>query len=399
MDRRPQSAQRHLDVAALNPAERALTQLIRSAFPPDGNAVRAPLIPTSAWERLAQTAQWHGLAPLVYAALQQNGAGSELPPTVRESLRFAYLKTHVASDLARQVLARVQADFAADGIPLLALKGSALAPLYPDAALRPLGDLDVLIPRAQARRAGALLQAQGFAPTPELANDFQFAFANEACFIRRGKRPAQIDLHWHVFPAAYYRERIPIAWFWERTQEIRAHDRAMRIFSPAAQLLHLCSHFTLQHGSARLLWSYDLALLLARAPLDWAETLAAVRAFGLGRAVQVALAQVRATWGVAPPETAARELGELAPSFGERIFFSIATAERPDARVLLDWLYLPGLRSKWRFGLRYLFPSAAYMRVRYQIGDMRWLPLVYLWRVGRGVRALARSACSIIARR
>lgn len=418
MDGRPQSAQRRLDAAALNSEERALTQLIRSAFPPDGHAVPAPLIPSSAWSHLAQTAQRHGIAPLVYASLQKNGSVSEPPPGVGELLRFAYLKTSVASDLGRQVFSRLQADFARAGIPLIALKGSALAAtLYPDAALRPLGDLDVLVPRTAARRAGALLQAQGFAPLLELADDFQYSFANEACFIRRGKRPAQVDLHWHLFPLAYYRRRIPIEWFWERTQEIRAAAiqpngsfraereitaaRTMRILSPAAQLLHLCSHFVLQHGGARLLWSYDLALLLARdrEQLDWAETLAALRTFGLGRTIRAALAQVHESWEVAPPEAVSRELGELAPTSGERIVFTIATADHADARVLLDLLCLPGLRAKWRFGLRYLFPSVEYMRVRYQIGDTRWLPLFYFWRVGKGMRHLARSVFSIIARR
>jgi hypothetical protein len=51
-----------------------------------------------------------------------------------------------------------------EGIPLLLLKGAALAQLvYGNPMLRPMRDVDVLVRARDARRAGAVLQACGFA--------------------------------------------------------------------------------------------------------------------------------------------------------------------------------------------------------------------------------------------
>jgi hypothetical protein len=195
----------------------------------------------------------------------------------------------------------------------------------------------------------------------------------------------------------YYRQRIPIAWFWERTTALEAGGAAALALKPEAQLLHLGLHFALHHRADRLLWSFDLALLLTRwgGDLDWGEVAQAARAFGLVPALQTTLASVRGAWGVAVPAQAEALLAAARPGRAERLLLAVMSARRREARILSDGLSLPGVRAKLGYWLELLFPSPAYMRQRYRIAHGAFLPFYYIGRLAKGAFALARSLVAV----
>lgn len=378
--------------------ERTLTQLIRAAPPLNNLADVATDVPIADWAALAACARQHGLAPLLMAALKARGRMDEPPAAVVENLRMACTHTHVANWLAYQELGRLLELFDREQIPLVLLKGCALAvTLYPDVNLRPMGDLDLLIPRAAAARGIVLLTEQGYSSLPELTDGFQQRFSNEQALYRGGQRPSQVDLHWHVLGLPYYRARIPVEWFWERTTEVSVNSQKAQILSPTAQFVHLALHFALQHRSTRLLWSYDLALLLARYrdEIRWDEVADVAHAFGLSQALQTALAHVADTWSVSVPADARAQLSGFRVSIGDRISFAVATAQQTNARLLLDGLSMPGVRAKFVYVLRHGFPGLEFMQTRYHVPHMVLMPLYYLWRSCAGAYKIARSALSI----
>jgi len=83
--------------------------------------------------------------------------------------------------------------------------------------------------------------------------------------------PGGIELHRHLIDSGYYARRLPMEWFWEHTMDAPLGARRVRVFAPAAQLLHLAAHIELHHASARWLWPYDIAARLHKfgASLDW----------------------------------------------------------------------------------------------------------------------------------
>lgn len=120
---------------------------------------------------LVQRAEEHGLAPLVLAHLR--AAKVIVPAEVNVALfarqvqhvRAAVVRTRVVGDVVR-VLARAE-------IPVLVLKGAALAALvYGDSAHRPMRDVDLLLRRADARRAFDELKRAGFSPKPADASAY-----------------------------------------------------------------------------------------------------------------------------------------------------------------------------------------------------------------------------------
>ncbi|HJQ22590.1 MAG TPA: nucleotidyltransferase family protein [Blastocatellia bacterium] len=375
---------------------RALIDLIRAAFPFDDRRVLSPVIKESDWPLLVETAIPHGLAPLAFAALKKCSLAEAAPAAAVARLRLAYLRTSLANQMAFQELGDLLDRFERNRIPLIILKGAALVPtLYGDHALRPMGDLDLLVPRAAAAQAQAALIEQGYTAATEMARGFAEAFAVERSFLRLGDRPAQIDLHWHLFATAYYAERIPIEWFWRRTTTIEVSGRRALTFSPTAQLLYLSAHY-LQHHYRRLIWSYDIARLMTHdaSQIDWDEAVEAAAAFGLSPVLGEALREVCEQWGVFMPATVEARLRAVESSWKDQLMFFMSSLDSSETG-LPHGLSAHGLRKKAAYSLRVLFPSRDYMRARFHVRHGGWLPLCYAWRAGKAVLLAARAAWSL----
>jgi hypothetical protein len=300
----------------LSSAERCVIELIRHAFPFDEDAPCAPQISPSAWLSIAQAADENALGPLLYVSLQKSRREHELPADALARLRWSYLRSSVANWQAFQELERLLGCFDRERIPVILLKGCALVPmLYDDAALRPMADLDLMVPRETLTRARALLLARGYAESSELAPGFADRFSYHLHF-HSARQGATVEIHGHLFKSPYYFQRIPMDWFWTRTREIQLNGRRVSVLAPEAQFLHLSTHFVLHHRAQRLIWSYDLARWLTRAcaRMDWGEVIAAARRFGLSLPIQIALSCVRETWGVGAPAEVAARLNALRPT-------------------------------------------------------------------------------------
>ncbi len=383
-------------------AESILVQLIRAAFPFGESEERLPDFDNLDWPSLVETAAQHGLAPLAFAALKKCGLLKVAPPVAVETLRLAYVRASVGNRLAFDELSVLLDCFERAKTDVVILKGGALAQtLYDEIALRPMGDLDLLIHRQAIVEVEAALIKQGYHASSEITHHFSDEFSAERTFLRMGKRPSQIDLHWHVFTTAYYFERVPIEWFWQRTVEIGVNNRRALTFSPAAQLLYLSSHFML-HQYRRLIWSYDLALLIGRfeSSIDWEEVIEAAASFGLSQVVSEALAEVRERWGVSVPY-AERRLRAAQTAWKDRVMFAALALPSGGEIGFVSGLSMQGIRKKLAFGLRLVFPSPGYMRTRFQIRSRPSLLFCYLWRaarsgwlIGRGSLLLLRAAIS-----
>ena len=118
---------------------------------------------------LVDAAVDHGLEPLLFAHLRSVGckAGS----AVMDRLRARELQHGHAAAVRMRVLGEAAGELERAGVPVLVLKGAALAQLvYADPRLRPMRDVDLLIRGGDARRAVQALARCGFgrssAPLP-----------------------------------------------------------------------------------------------------------------------------------------------------------------------------------------------------------------------------------------
>lgn len=118
-----------------------------------------------AWHILPAQAELHGMAPLLWHHLRI--AGLPLPSHTEKTLQGLVLRHRLLHRTHMTVLKEINRLFEQSGIRAVLLKGLALASqYYPDPALRPVSDLDLLLDRADILPALNALTAAGFQPHP-----------------------------------------------------------------------------------------------------------------------------------------------------------------------------------------------------------------------------------------
>ena len=115
----------------------------------------------TAWDDVLVQAETHVLTSLLYTHLQ--AAEISIPTAIKKQLQARAMQHSHANRVRGRVLAEILDAFQVAGIPILVLKGAALAYLvYPEPGLRPMRDVDVLVSPAQVRQAQTLLGELGF---------------------------------------------------------------------------------------------------------------------------------------------------------------------------------------------------------------------------------------------
>lgn len=306
-------------------------------------------------------------------------------------------------------VARVLRALEAAGIPVIVLKGAALAEtVYPTLADRPMGDVDLLVRPADREQASAVLEAAGYRYVPEPQQPFSpFAttFTGEMAF--RGRDRTVIELHWQLTPSEWLQQLCDLdpAPFWAAAQPLEVEGAHALQLAPHDLLLHLCVHLTV-HGYGHGVGFTDIVQVVAAyQPFAWELFLARATRFRLrslcyfpleicvavlGASVPAhVLAALRPpTWQrrlvrwIADPQKAATGGAPVGRARG--YLLQVAVAERPiDLVRPLAWL---------------LFPGPRWLAQRYRLrGQLRswfaclWHPLVVSWHAAAGVGAILRA--------
>lgn len=314
-----------------------------------------PALDAAGW---LEAAQGEDVVALVQARLRAEPAG--VPDAVQAAFEDA-ARAEAAQSMLRQAEARrVLALLAAAGLPVLLLKGSALAYwLYPAPHLRHCADVDLLFEtREAALHAAALLAGDGYVRRQH------FGDAATAEFLCRrelpGRARVELDMHWALSSAPVFGRRFTFAELMAASQPLPALAPEARGLGPAHACLHACLHRLSDlsnGGDDRLKWLYDLHLLAAAmTDADWRQCVALAAERGLsGVCVHglEAAAQALATHLPSPPLDALRRQ---------------AAAEPMDAARMHQWGYfqrqnlraLPGWRARLRWLWQRLRPTAHY---------------------------------------
>jgi len=353
------------------------------------------------WQTVCQVAQRERLAPLLYHLTRGWGTATGLPPAVYEDLRRAYLGTARRNAILFSELERILPGLAAAGVPVLLLKGAALAQVvYGNIALRPMADLDLLVREKDVPAALRVLPALGYDIIPPLV------YRSEVMLERHMQAErVLVELHWSPFVPPYYQYGGLIDWVWRTALPVADGPipSSAWVLGVEAQLLQLCGHIQLHHaaeGEARQLWLHDVAEVIAhyRDSIDWDEMLARAQEYDLVLPMQCIVAQVipehgcRSSKGWQPPVPAGipERLRAMQPSPGEQhLHARLADGSRAGAqRVWADLAALPGRGPQLDFTWRNLFPPAGYMHTCYRVPHQLLVPLYYPYRWFLALRSL-----------
>ncbi|MCG2787404.1 MAG: nucleotidyltransferase family protein [Anaerolineae bacterium] len=350
-----------------------------------GNANSAELSST-AWAGLLAQAQSQGLAPLLYWKLSQAGTISSIPDFARAALREAYAATWSTNQKILQELEVLARLFDEAGIPVVVLKGACFAlTIYPDIGLRPMGDLDILVPRAKLDQAVQIARALGYVDAaPDAASGLNDLIGHHACLRKLGSPAHLLEIHDSLVAEKSFTFAVPMDWFWQQTRPLEhAKYPGLRILSPTAQLLFAAAHAMLQHGgqNAPLRWFYDIDQLIRfyGQELDWQALIAQARLFEWGSALSAALARAVTCFDTPLPDPLRASLSELSDRHTGLVENKQA---RPETHTLIELQKLNTLTgyARLRLFMALLAPSPAYMRWRYKLKTNWTLPAWYLIR-------------------
>jgi hypothetical protein len=253
----------------LPPEARLVVFATRPSSGEDDRALDALLTAPLDWRRVGELAEREKLLPVLWNRLRGHAAG--VPREIADRIHAQAAVTEFRMAMTEVTLQQAVEQLAAENIPVLLLKGAALATtVYPSFAARPMGDVDLLVRPEDAQRAWQLLVDAGW--RPELAGGEQFFEGHHHLVGLVDSRGLNLVLEVHrgmlPTPGPF---RFDEAEVWRDARAIRLGSSEAWVPSDQHQLLHLCVHFAWSHmlisGIGRT--ARDVATLLERGDVDW----------------------------------------------------------------------------------------------------------------------------------
>jgi Uncharacterised nucleotidyltransferase len=244
----------------------------------------------AAWERWrvsntleeADTASARFL-PLVYRNLAARGLSGPDIGKLKGIYRAGWLHNQLLMQRAVSALG-ILADA---GVPTLVLKGLALGLVhYRDPGARPMDDVDLLVPAADADRAIEAMRHAGWVTDPDGSCTRRRSAHAQHLYDATGR---MIDLHWYSLAQSASDDG-----FWARSVELDVMGAPTRALSPVDQLLQVAAHGGQWSAVPQIRWMADAVKIqrTAGVELDWDTFTAEAIARRLTVALHAALEQL-----------------------------------------------------------------------------------------------------------
>jgi hypothetical protein len=332
------------------------------------------------WRLFADEAIRFQLGPVLFKRLKTDCAESAIPEEILKDLQFEYLRSYAKSARLYREVAKIMRAFHAQTLPVIVLKGACLAEIvYMDIALRPMGDVDLLVRKDDLGAADRALRDLGYRGldfvemSPDDMNEFHY---------RHDQTGLMVEIHWDLVSPIY---PFPIdsnsLWKAAVPQKISGADAL--ILGPEDLLLHICLHSSIHMYAAGLRDIYDIAKIIEHQALsiDWKGFVDRARRWRIGKSVFLPLVLARRLFEAELPD---QVLVNMKPDDFQEDFYSTAkTAVLSDQGNANFRPNLPLVFGKKNFKektsilRKKVFPSNEYIGSRFQVDADS--PRIYLF--------------------
>ncbi len=360
------------------------------------DVLRAALLPgpeaAAAWQRVRSEvdlrdhlhAEHRRLLPMVLGTIGTDAAGAdaaEMKRTHREAWRDNRLHVHNAP---RWV------DPLRDDIPVMLLKGMALADAYADLGRRPMSDVDVLVPAPQFAAAVERLTAVGWvgADGEDIPRSLRYHHAVALTHPEGG----HIDLHHAPGTPFMGRARggrtVPEMWAAKRSTHLA--ERAVHVPAPEDLLLTIVVHGLTSVQDWQSRWVVDALVLLRCDEVDWDRFADQARHYHVTLPARSALRYLVDTFDAPIPHDALWQIWALPVDPGDRRRFDAVT---DSARSRVPWASSSSLYGRWARMRTALGPTRSLLAAPQLLADH--VQVDHTWQIPREVvrrRQLVKGA-------
>ncbi len=352
---------------------------------------RIRAVPDVAWDWPA-VAQWlieQGIGPLGFHHCQESC------PELATHLQVDRFTAVAQSSLYFDSLDQIETTFQTVGIPLVLLKGAALArSAYHDAALRTMSDIDIWVREQDMRQAVRVMQElsyRGYGGREDRPLALQLLAQGEIQFY--GEYWGMVELHWSPFPGWWLKRvgAVDDTAVWNRIEAIVPDSNAYQL-AAEDMIIQVAVHLAVNHqfGMTAVRGIMDIAFTVKTHSVDWGVVAERAECWRVGTAVWLVLHLLEQLIDMPGLEPA---LKRLQPSRLRRELLSryvspesvLASDDLRSGRaryLLLLWL-VDRPRDMVYLIFRTLWPEGAWLEARYQGEGSRWHHLRQIVRYGR----------------
>jgi hypothetical protein len=324
------------------------------------------------------------LLPHLHHNLERQGIEHPLMGTWKGIRRRAWYKNRMLFHRMAPFVERLRRE----GIDTLILKGAAVALYYhPDPGIRPMQDVDVLIPEERAFEVLHLLKSEGWDLTvwaPRSLTEAFLSFRHSIGF--RDPDGLEIDLHWHTMYQACRpgQDRA----FWDAALPFDFMGIGTKVLCPTDELLNTCVHGIKRNAVPPIRWVADcMTILRSGHEIDWRRLLDLARDTHVTVPLAYGLTYLKDTFNAPVPEDLLRPLKDTPVSGTERLYY-YRLACPGEVRAPLDrlrCLYWRYLHTTARGGIfhRYFAGFLPFLQFYWGLGSP-WLVAPYIIGRARG---------------
>ncbi|TXT37594.1 MAG: hypothetical protein FD135_3490 [Comamonadaceae bacterium] len=341
------------------------------------------------WQALLKMVRQHRLGPMLHWQLGQVHAHLTIPPECRAEWARSHKKNTLRNLLLQRELLLVHQLFKNAAIPYMALKGAYLAyHAYPNPALRPMRDLDILVPKDQVLKAYQILLDAGMSHMEDYQGSPEVVMAlyKHLPPLRSASGQVNVELHSRLFHHESEGRPQPdlsdTPGFWDRITSAPIANQVISFEPPTELLLHMIVHAVYDHqfNNGPLLLS-DLAFLLSTQTIDWPLFWSLAQLGQQTRGCLLALKLTQRYWGIEHmvwPSTTADEQIELDAATDMAACLMLRDFEaRGDVFLHHELLKSTSPKEKIFFLLRKIFPSKDWIAAIYPVRRDSWQ--IYFW--------------------
>lgn len=325
------------------------------------------------------------LLPLLYDNLRKLGVTHPLLGRLKGAYRLAWYKNQRLFDDMRPAMVTL----AEAGIRTMLLKGAPLVlHTYRSHALRPMADIDVLVPTGQVQRAIEVLSVAGWRPYSPTSSDF-FRFRHALCLIDAEER--ELDLHWHcLFELAGPGDD---DFLWTSARPLDFNGVSTLAPDPTRHLILTILHGLRWNPAPPIRWIPDsMAILKNHADeIAWDDVVAFAKERRFTYRLHLGLSYLRQRFDAPVPAAVVTELQRAGPSTLERIENTVVLRDLRSlySRPVASWWIIFAEYCRYARGARplaFVVGFSHYLRYRWKLRGRLEIPGVVLRGVVKRLR-------------